>query len=337
MPIIIFPSQSARQYPDLPEPDSRTAIFTFEGPVLNIYATLAVRLWNSKLFSRKDVYENATFFYETNAACRIYLRAVEEGKAELSVHFDETITDKTRRYVEEYVHAHLMRRASPGTMKRKRLFVCPDCGTSISDTVVRKRISQQKYYVICPLCENRVSLSAEAPATASQSLLRQAMVTKLDKEADTQRERQMAISVIQGKRLTGDYDIFFCHNDADKEIVKRIGEQLQNYSLLPWLDEWELTADQPRHPLIERQIMQSKVMGFFIGANGPGPWQEQELYMYMNLKRPVILVFLPDAPRSPRYPPILNAATWVDFRKTEPNPVEQLVQGITGQHPKRNK
>ncbi len=335
--ILIFPSQSARQYPDPPEADNRTAIFTFEGPVLNVYATLAVRLWNSKLFISKDVYENATFFYEAEeVACRIYLRSVEEGKGELSVHFDENLTDRTRRYVEEYINAHLLRRASPGTLKRKRVFICQKCDTPVTDLQVERRRKLGFDWIQCNVCNARVELKVEAPANASQSLLRQAIITKLDKEADTQRERQMAISVIQGKRLTGDYDIFFCHNGADKATVKRIGEHLQAYSLLPWLDEWELPPGQPWQPLVEQQLMQSKMMAFFVGANGTGTWQEQELYMFMNLKRPVILVFLPDAPRNVRYPGFLSTATWVDFRKNDPDPIEQMVWGITGQHPRRN-
>jgi hypothetical protein len=30
-------------------------------------------------------------------------------------------------------------------------------------------------------------------------------------------------------------------------------------------------------------------------------------------------------------PPFLKSLTWVDFRKAEPDPVEQLVWGITGE------
>jgi hypothetical protein len=41
---LVFPAQSTRENPNLPNPEGETAIFRFEGPVQNIYATLAVRL-----------------------------------------------------------------------------------------------------------------------------------------------------------------------------------------------------------------------------------------------------------------------------------------------------
>lgn len=340
--LLVFPSQSGRIYPDMPEPDSRTAIFIFEGPVLNIYATLAVRVWNSQLFYSKDVYENATFFYETDernprAAVRVYLRPIEEGKAELSVFFGDRLTEKTRRYIEEYVYAHLVRRASPGTVKRKQLLICPACGTAISDTIVRKRIKEGKSDVGCPYCDTRIPLKAEAPVTAQQSLLRQAMITRVDNKADLQRERQMAISTIQGKRLTGDYDIFFCHNNLDKPDVKQIGERLQEYKLLPWLDEWELTDPESWQQMTEQQILNSKLLAFFVGSNGIEPRQEQELNLFAGLKRPIILVFLPNTPRNVTYPRSLQAAIWVDFRKPDTDAMGDLVGAITGVHPHRVK
>ena len=38
---LVFPSQSTRENPDLPDPDGKAVIFTFEGPILNISATIA--------------------------------------------------------------------------------------------------------------------------------------------------------------------------------------------------------------------------------------------------------------------------------------------------------
>jgi hypothetical protein len=62
----------------------------------------------------------------------------------------------------------------------------------------------------------------------------------MDQAADTERERDTMVSSLQGKIATGDFDVFLCHNSADKPAVRRIGEQLKEYGLLPWLDEWEL-------------------------------------------------------------------------------------------------
>jgi hypothetical protein len=65
-------------------------------------------------------------------------------------------------------------------------------------------------------------------------------VPAMDQAADTERERDTMVSSLQGKIATGDFDVFLCHNSADKPAVRRIGEQLKEYGLLPWLDEWEL-------------------------------------------------------------------------------------------------
>ena len=47
-------------------------------------------------------------------------------------------------------------------------------------------------------------------------------------------------------------------------------------------------------------------------------------------KCPVIPVILADAPQKPKLPLFLREMTWVDFRKNEPDPLQQLIWGITG-------
>ena len=56
---LIFPSQATRENPDLPDPEGKAVTFSFEGPILNIYTTLAVRLAHSDLFRKKEVWKNA--------------------------------------------------------------------------------------------------------------------------------------------------------------------------------------------------------------------------------------------------------------------------------------
>lgn len=40
---LVFPSQFTRERPDAPDVPGKAVVFGFEGPLLNIYATLAVR------------------------------------------------------------------------------------------------------------------------------------------------------------------------------------------------------------------------------------------------------------------------------------------------------
>jgi TIR domain len=139
------------------------------------------------------------------------------------------------------------------------------------------------------------------------------------------------------------YDVFLCHNSLDKEAVKAVGEQLKALRLKPWLDEWELRPGLPWQRALERQIESIGSAAVFVGKNGIGPWQdvEQEAFLRQFVRRscPVIPVILRDCKETPQLPPFLEGMTWVDFRKQEPNPLDQLIWGITGykewRHPSR--
>jgi hypothetical protein len=142
-------------------------------------------------------------------------------------------------------------------------------------------------------------------------------------------------SALDRKRQAGTFDVFLCHNRADKPAVKAIAHRLQEREILPWLDEWELPPGQPWQPLLEQQIGQIASAAVFVGSAGVGPWQQQELYgllsEFVARRSPVIPVLLPDAPATPKLPLFLKAMTWVDFRMADPDPFERLIWGITGQ------
>jgi hypothetical protein len=161
---------------------------------------------------------------------------------------------------------------------------------------------------------------------ASSSIVFTRMV--LEKLADN------ASSVLLHKIEAGRFDVFLCHNNKDKSEVKKIGEQLKDQGILPWLDEWELQPGLPWQRLLERQIEQIKSAAVFVGKDGIGPWQHMELDAFLRefVKRgcPVIPVLLPEAPTEPELPIFLNSMGWVDFRRQDPKPLEQLLWGITG-------
>ena len=103
---------------------------------------------------------------------------------------------------------------------------------------------------------------------------------------------------------------------------------------MPWLDEWELRPGLPWQRLLEEQIGQIKSVAVFVGRQGIGPWQQQELEAFLrefvNRSCPVIPILLPDAPEEPQLPIFLRGYTWVDFRRQDPDPLELLIWGITG-------
>jgi GUN4-like/TIR domain len=133
------------------------------------------------------------------------------------------------------------------------------------------------------------------------------------------------------------FDVFLCHNKKDALEVKKIGEQLKQQGLHPWLDEWELTPGFPWQRQLEKQIGDIKSAAVFIGSSGLGPWQEMEIDAFLRefVKRqsPVIPVLLPNAPEKPELPFFLVGNMWVDFRQQEPEPMGRLIWGITGIKP----
>ncbi len=332
-PVLVFPSQFTREWPEAPDPEGKAVIFRFEGPLLNIYTTLAVRLARSGIFTKREMWKNAAAFSAmVGGLCGMWLREVEEGRADLPLFFDAKAGEATRYQFEEYVQAHLQRRALAGSIHRRRIFVCPECGTPVTDRQAQLRRERGFDWLRCNVCETRISLLDREERLVA---VPPSAVPAMDRAADAGRERDAAASVLQGKIETGDFDVFLCHNSEDKSAVKEIGERLKEQGILPWLDEWELRPGLPWQRLLEKQIEQIKSAAVFIGQSGIGPWQQLELEAFLRefVGRgcPVIPVLLPDAPKKPGLPVFLRGMTWVDFRKRDPDPMEQLIWGITGE------
>ena len=330
-PHLVFPSQSTRENPDLLDPEGKAAIFTFEGPVLNIYATLIVRLSHSGIFKKKALWKNAaTYTTKAGGTCGLFLRNTGEGWGELTLFFEGT-SEESSYHFDEYVEAHLMRRALPGTVKRRRIFICSVCGFIVPEQAIQLRRKRGLVWLDCLGCDTRILLhDKEERLAATPSSLVQAM----DQAADRQRDSEMAESILRGKRTTSDFDVFLCYANADREEIKRIGEQLKRQGILPWLDEWELRPGLPWQRLLEEQIPHIKAAAVFVGKNGLGPWQYQELDAFLRefVRRncPVIPVLLANAPQEPALPVFLKGMTWVDFRVQKPDPMQRLLWGITG-------
>jgi TIR domain len=178
----------------------------------------------------------------------------------------------------------------------------------------------------------RYAAEVEPAGSTTQQATIQGKPLVVTVEIDGRRE-------LERKRTAGAFDVFLCHNSADKPAVKEIGKHLEERGILPWLDEWELPPGQPWQSLLEEQIGNIRSAAVFVGPTGVGPWQEQELYGFLrefvSRKSPVIPVLLPDAPEKPELPIFLKAMTWVDFRVQHPNPLDRLIWGITGKRPER--
>lgn len=131
------------------------------------------------------------------------------------------------------------------------------------------------------------------------------------------------------------YDVFLCHNSEDKYLVIQIANQLKERGLRPWLDEWELKPGEIWQVALEQQIETISSVVVFVGQQGIGPWQREEILAFLqefkSIERPVIPAILANSRNQPNLPIFLRNRHWVDFRKINPDPLTQLIWGITGQ------
>ncbi|HEV2765268.1 MAG TPA: TIR domain-containing protein, partial [Pyrinomonadaceae bacterium] len=255
-PLLVFPSQLTRVNPDLPDPEGQTVTFAFEGPLLNVYATLAVRLSRSGMFKRKEMWKNAAVYTaEVGGACGVLLRELDEGRGELTLFFDPRASAETAVHFEEFVYRHLQRRALPDSIKIRRTVVCQSCRTPVTELAASRRRERGFDWITCGVCEERVSLlDARERLTAEPS----AVVREMNDAADAGLAAETAVSVLQGKIKTGDFDVFLCHNVADKPAVRDIGGRLKRRGILPWLDEEQLRPGLRWQDELEKQVEKIK-------------------------------------------------------------------------------
>jgi len=363
--LLIFPTQLTREKPDRSQPVETEMVYQFDGPILNIYATLVVRLSHSSVFEREDMWMNCVEFsvHGGLGRCGLFLKYIQEGRAELTLFFAPDTTIQSRYHFDDYVRTHLSRWALPDSLIRRRVFRCPNeqCKEELSASQISRRRQLGHTSLRCPVCETEVSILEWQERI--RSIQGTSLIPVIDNAADQQRDKNTADTVLLGKRAVGQFDVFLCHNSKDKDAVKRIGRQLQAKGLLPWLDEWELAPGVSWQPELEKVMDRIGSAAVFVGPNGIGPWQEEEVQAFLrkftNSGRPVIPVLLPKptaqrgsrrvkgssrgqvrhAPQLvpgdlPKLPILLESRTWVDFTRKEPDPLDRLIWGITGTKPK---
>jgi len=105
-----------------------------------------------------------------------------------------------------------------------------------------------------------------------------------------------------------------------------------------WLDEDELPPGQNWISLLEKAMSNCQSAGAFVGGNGIGPWEDEEIQALLNQavreKIPVIPVLLPGDYEQPKLPMFLANRTFVDMRQgITTELMERLIWGITGKKP----
>lgn len=331
---LIFPSQFTQDRPDAPDPAEADVVFEFDGAVKTVYATLAVRLSHVVAYRREEMWRNAsTYLARVGGTCGLRVREVDEGRGELTLFFDEAVSEETRFLFEDYVHAHLMTRALSGSVRRERVFTCAHCGYRLPADLVRRRQSRGDTSMRCPDCERiRISLLDREDRLGPTSMH---SVRQMNASADASRDRAAATATIRGKEAAGDYDVFLSYNFKDRAAITEIAERLRAEGVLPWFDTSDIAPGRRWPDELERQIRKVSAGAVFIGPHGLGPWQELERQAFVNeharRELRVIPVLLPGTPDDLELPVFLGQWHAVDFRRAEPDPFDRLLWAVTGE------
>lgn len=168
--LLIFPSQLTRENPELPDPPGKEVVYQFEGPILNIYATLIVRLAHSNIFQPKEMWKNAVVFGpRVGGGCGVYLTEIDEGRGTMTLFYTAETIPELRQQFDDYIQSHLHRRALPNSVVRSRVLVCPDpgCKTPINSEAIEKRLARGLKSISCVVCDAVIPLNAVRPPIAA--------------------------------------------------------------------------------------------------------------------------------------------------------------------------
>ncbi|MBW8014843.1 MAG: TIR domain-containing protein [Planctomycetes bacterium] len=332
---LVFPSHLTREYPHTPEMTVVEAVFNFEGPVLNIYASLVVRLAHSQMFtlSSDDMWRNTAFFgsQEGGKYGLALTGGVNEGSGKLSLFYDGG-KDDVKVQFEKFVEAHLNKRALEGTVLKQRIFVCPnpECRMPLPDGYVKVLQDKDKKEFKCP-CGATISIVDPKEQIDFGSKL-----DEMDRQADSGRIRSAARSVIEGKIATHDFDVFMAYNSKDKSLVEALAKQLRSRGLNPWLDMEQIPPGRWFQDLIQKAIPKVGCAAVIVGKMGLGKWEALELRTFISQcvekGKPVIPVLLPGVDKLPDELLFLKEIGLVSFDANvdEDKGLDNLAWGIRG-------
>jgi TIR domain len=183
---------------------------------------------------------------------------------------------------------------------------------------------------ICPTCMNHFRRGA----TSSQRDLVDQVQAVLDDLSAASRAGMNICDYWKLKAPVKVFDVFLCHNSQDKEAVRDMNARLQVQGIKTWFDEEQLPPGRLWQEILEEQIEHIRTAAVLVGPSGVGPWQQMELRAFLeefvSRRCPVIPVILADCMTVPQLPIFLRQLTWVDLRKTTPDPFKLLLWGITG-------
>lgn len=218
------------------------------------------------------------------------------------------------------------------TLLKKQALICPYCHKPFLEKSVYNRRKRGLIEIVCDACQAPVSL-----LTIQQQSYND-ITNTLAQVAPGESPQLHSQTILRHKIKSQAFDVFFCYNHQDRQVVESIGGQLKRHGILPWLEEWDLRPGDPWQRALEEQIRKAPTAIVFIGSHGMGPWQDSEMYAILRQMKKrccrVIPVLLPGIPENSKLPSnfdgFLDEMHPIDFRVQNPDPMQWLLWGITG-------
>ena len=101
---------------------------------------------------------------------------------------------------------------------------------------------------VCASCTR--AFEATSPSQADSELFAaiQLLLTELSRAS---RANESIVNYWRRTQKSSRFDVFMCHNSADKEEVRRVVRDLRIRSIQPWLDEEQLRPGLPWQEALE--------------------------------------------------------------------------------------
>ena len=340
---LVFPS--LLNFDSLPEPQEIGplvhAIYTVNGPLTAIYATLLTRLTKGQDFALKAVRTTGAIFSRKSsrpdparpntrqAEIAIMLKTISETQSQFTILFESGVDDATRFLFEETIRAHLFGWSPQAHVTRQRTFACQKCHTVFDSQAVNILLRQGQDTVQCPVCGTTNSLfdRAEAMAAALESILPES-----PQQANAWQEHERVVAELERKLAAGVFDVALSYHVEDKSPVTNIAQRLLKRGILPWFDVWEGHHQETAQEALRQQVGRIESVALFAGSNG---YRVSETTTYpaiqgvFHIGLPEVPVILSGGQGPMSFPASAAKVALIDFRISDPNPIDELIRAIS--------
>lgn len=305
-------------------------VYALDAALDHAWSSLVVTLSSSGLFIGWSLWNYAATFTWSPGA-QSWLRVQRSGATRIRVELrhDPATSDLQRSLIQEFTRSQLHRAAVRDTLSVSIAVSCPGCHTLIPEQQVQRRLDRGMTDIVCNVCDERIELvPLQNPGVSS--------IEHIESRAEAAIEATASTAAVEMKQKREIFDVFISYSHEDARGAIQLAENLRHRGIRPWLDVWELPPGKPWLSEMTDQLANVSAAAVVLGPSGIGPWQQDEvqylLQQFFARRCPVIPVLLPGA-REPQLPTMLAGMQWVDFRRPYPDPLSQLIWGVTGVRP----